>query len=346
MDVIESAADWTAAEIAASEEFHLSLTQSEQDELIAAAQSLKRETPLYTLGKADFAVNCLSSKLKELSWRLEQGIGAVIVDGLDISRLTTEQSEALFWGIGQHLGKPVSQSDHGELMMNIKDVPKESEREDARGVHSRHPLDFHTDLCDVVGMLSLQNAHVGGESMIVSSLAVHNAMAKERPDLLAALYEPVCYAQPRWDSVDEKTLEMRPVFAIEQGRFVSNYLRDFISWAQEDEGAPRLTQTQIEALDYLDALCNSDRFTYKFLLRPGQMLFINNFVTYHSRTGFTDREGARRLLLRLWLSMPDSRPLPESYRTSYRRIGAGEERGGIYAGNVVSIERVGDEIIA
>jgi len=285
MNAVDSPADWTATQISESKDFHLSLSREEQDDLIEAAQSLKHEKALYSLGKEDLPLDWLAPKLKDLSWRLEHGLGAVVVDGLDISRLKTEQIEALFWAIGLHLGVPVSQSDQGELMMNIRDVPSESAKEDGRGVHSRHPLGYHTDICDVVGMLSLQNAHSGGESMLVSSLAVHNAMANERPDLLAALYEPLCYAQPRWDSADQKTLEMRPVFAVEQGKLVSNYLRDFIFSAQEDESAPRLTPTQIEALDFLDTLCNSDRFTYKFLLRPGQMLFFNNFVTYPTHRG-------------------------------------------------------------
>jgi Taurine catabolism dioxygenase TauD, TfdA family len=332
MDVIESPANWTSKEIVNHADFYLELSESDTAVVLAALTSAKKlGRPLFDMRKDDFPVDSLAPKLEDLMRRLETGIGAVVVRGLDLAALDLQDCEKIFWCLGQHLGTPMSQSDQGDLMMSIMDVAEESARDDARGVHSRHPLEYHTDLCDVVAMLSLQNAYAGGESMIVSSLAVHNEMARTRPDLLLALYSPVCYAQPRWDSANDKVLEMRPVFAKEQGHFVSNYLRDFIAWAQEDERAPRLTDKQTEALDYLDKLCNDRRFSLKFMLRPGEMLFINNFLTYHSRMGFQDTEEMKRLLLRLWLSVPNSRPLPESYRTSYRAVKAGATRGGIYA---------------
>lgn len=332
MDVINSPADWTSSQVVSHPDFYLDLSSSDNAAIRAALTSIKKQDkPLLDLRKDDFIVDDLASKLKELARRLEKGVGAVVVRGLDLNALDFPDCEKVFWCLGQHLGTPVSQSDQGDLIMNIMDVAEESAREDARGVHSRHPLEYHTDLCDVVAMFSWQNAHAGGESMIVSSLAVHNEMARTRPDFLDALYSPVCYAQPRWDSVDDKALEMRPVFSVEQGHFISNYLRDFISWAQDDERAPRLTDKQVKALDYLDELCNDSRFSLKFMLLPGEMLFINNFVTYHSRTGFKDTEDKKRLLLRLWLSVPNSRPLPESYKTSYRSVASGAARGGIYA---------------
>ena len=44
------------------------------------------------------------------------------------------------------------------------------------------------------------------------------------------------------------------------------------------------------------------------------MQFVNNHVIYHARSAFEDDdEGHHRLLLRLWLSMPNSRALPAGH---------------------------------
>ncbi len=54
-------------------------------------------------------------------------------------------------------------------------------------------------------------------------------------------------------------------------------------------------------------------------------------MIYHARTTYRDdpRPGRDRLLFRLWLSMPNSRPLPPGHQVLWGRIEAGALRGGI-----------------
>ena len=51
-------------------------------------------------------------------------------------------------------------------------------------------------------------------------------------------------------------------------------------------------------------------------LDPGDIQFLNSHVTYHGRTPFEDDKdtGRDRLLMRLWLAMPNSRALPHEPR--------------------------------
>ena len=65
-------------------------------------------------------------------------------------------------------------------------------------------------------------------------------------------------------------------------------------------------------------------------LEPGDIQLLNNHVIYHGRTPFEDDadSGQDRLLLRLWLAMPNSRPLPEGHEVLWRDI-APAPRGGI-----------------
>ena len=54
-------------------------------------------------------------------------------------------------------------------------------------------------------------------------------------------------------------------------------------------------------------------------------------MIYHARTEFEDdpAQGADRLLLRLWLAVPNSRPLPLGHEVLWRAIEPGAIRGGI-----------------
>jgi hypothetical protein len=47
-----------------------------------------------------------------------------------------------------------------------------------------------------------------------------------------------------------------------------------------------------------------------FTLEPGEIAFWHNFMVMHSRTAFQDSEANKRLLLRLWLNLPEGgRPM-------------------------------------
>ena len=50
---------------------------------------------------------------------------------------------------------------------------------------------YHTDSCDIVGLLCLQTAKAGGLSSLVSSVTIFNEMRRQRPDLLSRLFEPI-----------------------------------------------------------------------------------------------------------------------------------------------------------
>jgi hypothetical protein len=66
-------------------------------------------------------------------------------------------------------------------------------------------------------------------------------------------------------------------------------------------------------------------------IRPGDIQLLNNHVVYHARTTYEDdpRPGRDRFLMRLWLSMSNSRALPEGYEALWGSIEAGALRGGI-----------------
>jgi hypothetical protein len=97
--------------------------------------------------------------------------------------------------------------------------------------------------------------------------------------------------------------------------------------AHEQPGVPPMTAAQKEALDMLaavaDELCVEAPFT------PGDIQLLNQHVTYHGRTAYTDdaQSGAHRVLLRIWLASPLSRALPAGHQAQWGCTEAGALRG-------------------
>ena len=90
-----------------------------------------------------------------------------------------------------------------------------------------------------------------------------------------------------------------------------------------------MSPAQREAIDLLMAL--AEELSFEMTLAPGDIQLLNSHVTYHGRTPFEDdaSSGQDRLLLRLWLTMPNSRALPEGQEVLWGSIAAGARRGGI-----------------
>jgi Taurine catabolism dioxygenase TauD, TfdA family len=84
------------------------------------------------------------------------------------------------------------------------------------------------------------------------------------------------------------------------------------------------------ALDIIRDLAETDEFHFDMVLEQGDIQFLNNRVMVHSRTQFEDHEdpSRKRHLLRLWLSIPDARPLCEDLRDAYKAVEPNTIRGG------------------
>ena len=261
--------------------------------------------------------------------------------GLPAARHDEDDLRRIFWGIGTHLGTARYQNAGGEIIGEVRDEVRAfggvrevfrpdldfpaSSRSKAR---SNGPLRFHTDRCDVTGLLCVRPSSSGGISKVVSAVAIHNEILIRRPDLLEVLYGDYYRCRVGEEKGGEATAYPLPVFALERGHFTTQYSRTFVESAPSVPGVPPLSPRQVEALDLLhevgEALCIQAHF------EPGDMQFLNNHVVYHARSAYEDDETGRdRLLLRLWLSMPDSRPLPKGHEVLWGAIEAGAPRGGI-----------------
>ena len=121
-----------------------------------------------------------------------------------------------------------------------------------------------------------------------------------------------------------------PILNWHEGHLTVFYQRQYIDSAQRFADAMRLSDAHVEALDMFDALANDPDLHFGMQLRPGDMQFVYNHSLLHDRTAFVDwpERDRRRHLLRLWLSIPGDRPLPECFKQRYGSIEIGN-RGGI-----------------
>ena len=96
-----------------------------------------------------------------------------------------------------------------------------------------------------------------------------------------------------------------PPLSWHEGKLTVFYQRQYIDSAQRFDGAMRLTDKHIEALDMFDALADDPELNFSMQLQPGDMQLVYNHSQLHDRTGFTDwpEPDKRRHLLRLWLSV-------------------------------------------
>jgi alpha-ketoglutarate-dependent taurine dioxygenase len=238
---------------------------------------------------------------------LETGRGFVILEGVPVERYAPAELQALYWLVGQLLGQPMAQNVQGTLLYDVRDTGQEV-RYGARFSVTNAESTFHTDnsfgaeVLDYVGLLCLTPARAGGLSQVVSGYAVHNELLRRDPDALAPLYEPFHVDRRGGVRPGEPPTARVPVFAWDGRELVCRYLRYWIEAGHAKAGEP-LPPARVRALDTLDAVLNEPALRVEFLLKPGDMFFINNRWIFHNRTAFEDHAEPQRKrhYVRLWL---------------------------------------------
>lgn len=329
----QSPAAWKGDELARRSDWQHTLSAAESEEIDRALQRVNQDSlDLEAIDASNFPLPQLTARLRAIQESLEAGSGSFLLRGWPASNYSLEDNRRVFWGLSRYLGTPISQSARGERIFHVQDAGYQANDARARGPNTRKGLHFHCDRCDVIGFLCVRAAKTGGESFLVSSIAVHNEILRRRPDLLELLYEPWYYKTHNVDLANDDQWCYQPIFAVQEGHFVGYILRVLIDRAYELPELPDMSPEQREALDLLDAICAEEMMNHRFRQEPGDMLFVNNFVNFHSRSEFEDYDDPeqKRLLLRIWLSVPNSRPLPPAFAGSFGKTGAGDTRGGIH----------------
>ncbi|HXF67548.1 MAG TPA: TauD/TfdA family dioxygenase [Burkholderiales bacterium] len=300
------------------------------DELDAALRHVERAGVQIPFPATAFPLKRLAGELDDILEEIERGRGFVLLRGIPRDLYTDKQCEILYWGIGMHLGTPVSQNARGELLGHVRDEGRSHADPNARGYQTRERMDFHTDLLpvDVLGLFCMRTALRGGASKLVSALTVHNVLREERPDLLEVLYGTFHVDWRDEEPEGELPWFTLPMFSERDGYVTTriNSLPYYESCARFGE-AYRPTPMQREALVAVQEICNRPELMLSMDFQEGDIQLINNHIMLHAREAFEDHlePERKRHLLRMWIAVDDARrrPLSDALAGRYHWVKAG-----------------------
>jgi hypothetical protein len=328
---IAGASAWYGPEVADRAQWIEYLAPAEVAELENASRRLA-DTAIaeQTLRRDDFPLPTLQPRLSRLLHEVLEGRGFVLLRGLPVERWGRRLAASAFLVLGLHCGNLRPQNKQGHLLGHVKDLGLASQDPNVRIYQTRERQNYHTDSCDVVGLVCLHPAKAGGLSSLVSSVTMFNEMRRRRPDLARVLFERIETDRRGEVPAGQKPFFSIPVFNWYAGLLSTVYQRSYIESARRFPEVAPLTPRQVEALDLFDQLANDPALHFRMELQAGDVQLVHNHTLLHDRTAFEDwpEPERKRHLLRLWLAPERARPLPPVFAERYGSVVPGQ-RGGV-----------------
>ncbi len=322
---------WYGPDIAGGDDWIELLSPEDLLEIETASRQLSEmDVDWQLLTRDDFHLPALQPRLSRILNDVLEGRGFALLRGLPVERWGRPLSAIAFLGLGLHWGCLRSQNKHGHLLGHVRDAGLSSQDPSVRVYQTRERQNYHTDSCDLVGLLCLHPARSGGLSSLVSSVTIFNEMRNHRPELARVLFEPIETDRRGEVPEGQGPVFHIPVFNWYAGLLSTIYNRTYIESARRFPEVPPLSPEQVEALDFFVELANEPALNFRMELRAGDIQLVHNHTLLHDRTAFEDwlEPERKRHLLRLWLAPKEARPLPPYFAERYGSVVPGE-RGGI-----------------
>jgi Taurine catabolism dioxygenase TauD, TfdA family len=302
---------WKVADFATPADYTIELSATHLRDIEHAIRQAKDAgLGLDDLRREHFELPSLRPLIDDIRHEIEDGRGFVVLRRLPVEDFSKDEIGMIFWGIGTHLGHGLSQSVLGDRLGHVKDFSREDPL--ARAYRNKQELSPHTDSADLVGLACLREAKSGGVSRLSSALTVHNVMLAEHPELLERLYRGYVFHRRGEEQPGELpyTPYRVPIYSNTAGRISARYVRTYVEAGEAAAGRP-MGDLDRAVLDCFEEISQRPELMLEFTLRPGEMYFVNNYTILHARSAFDDfeEEDRRRHLLRLWLEVPDMRPV-------------------------------------
>lgn len=325
---------WRGPDFANDDSWIHHLTPQWKEEIEHALNQVQQKgVPMLDMTKEDFPLPTFSKEIEKIVNEIEGGRGFVLIRGLNVDDYTEEQASIIYLGIGSHMGIKVSQNGKGHMLGHVRDLGKTYMQSGTRGYETTARLGFHADSSDVVGLLCLKTGKSGGESRIVSSVAIFNEIAEKHPEYLGLLFSGIV---ADWQGNEQpegfNPVYKYPIYSYYDGKLSCKYVRSAFELAPKKTGI-NLSAAELEVLEYVDTLANSDQFYLEMGFQKGDMQFLNNYTCLHSRTEYEDYEELeqKRHLLRLWLTLFNGRELsPDFCRIPGDTVITERGRGGVW----------------
>lgn len=331
-----SPAAWTVGEVEADRSWTYRLSAAESAGLLSAVRTAVREAgpadkPILDWRREDFALDTSVPLLAAAFREVRDGRGMALVRNLPRAGVNPAEFRLMTWAIGLHFGVARPQNRASDYITEVRDAGMAYRSPTGRGYNSKAELDFHVDSADVVLLSCYNQAPVGGMSLCASAATAFNVVSAERPDYARALATDYPFSRNGEESEDETPWYAVPVCTTRDERIFCKWNRNRIQNAQKLEGVPPLSALQRDAMEYFDGVLRRPENMFCMYLEPGDLQILCNHTMLHSRTSFEDhaQEERKRTLYRLWLALPDSRRLPDSWAVFYETAEPGTVRGGM-----------------
>lgn len=299
-------------------------------DLDAALRHVQKAGLQIPFGKEDFPLTACAAELAALLPEVQIGLGFCVLRGIPRDKYSKPECELLYWGLGVHIGRPVSQNERGHLLGHVLDEDRSFDDPSARGYQTAQRMDFHCDLLpvDVLGLFCLHQAKSGGISHLVSSLTVHNVLRRERPDLLDVTYQPFYLDWRDEEPPGEPPWYAIPMYSSAEGQVTSRFTsRQYLQSCARFGPRYTITGAQTECLDLVQEIANRPELRVSYRLQEGDIQLVNNHTTMHARDAYEDHDdpALKRHLLRMWIALPDDvrRPLSAELDCRYKWVEAG-----------------------
>ena len=304
--LIIDATVWGASDYPDDRSWVHGLTAPMIDEIIAAMRAAKaRGIAAKDITPADFPLPRSAPLLRAMYQELECGPGFSMLADFPIEGFSEDEIRLAYCGLCCHFGHITVQNRDGEYILEVMDKGKAFDSQQ-RGYHSPAFLDFHTDGTNTVTLLCMQTALEGGRSKLMSAAAAYNCIVRERPDLLGVFHRGFHHHRRDQRVADQSAVTdyRTPVFGFFKGLLHVSYTDVSIRFCAKE--GTIISAQETEALDFLQQVGSRAELHVTMELRRGDLQFVNNFLTLHSRTAYVNGPGHERRLLRLWLDDENS----------------------------------------
>ena len=339
---IDHPSAWKGSDFRSKSDFAEELSANQLNAFVNALHKAKKAgLTLETMTREGFDLSMIADDVERWFAAIVDGRQFIMLRGFPMEEYPIEDISMMYYGLGTYFGGAVSQSVMGDLLGEVMDHSDEDPKE--RAYRHNYYCVLHTDLNDLLGMLSVRKATTGGESQYASISAIHNEILTRRPELLEPLYEGFNYHRRGEEAPGDLpyTPHKVPVFSTREGYLSCRWVEGYMEAAAKEMGT-EVPPILLEALKFLDEVAREVKL--EFVQEPGEIVFANNLTMLHGRSSFQNsgNPAEKRLLLRLWLDVQGARKrprVPELLIHQGDNIGKQEGRRPTYDGEAWDHER-------
>jgi hypothetical protein len=264
------------------------LSAQTRDDIALFIRSIPRTMPVSALTVAAHALPRLRHEIENCRSRVDHEERMALiraVPGLDF-----HERRLFAWIVANMLGQPVAQNWEGDRVAVVYARPGSACIADGAPYHqtceggAAHSDNVSLpDPWDYLVFSCFRPAWIGGESILISAFAIHEALLAA-PEALEVLRGPFWW---EYRGISDGLFQAPIITYSCTGEPRFRYIRRYLEAAHLRAGEP-LTLEQRWALDTLDAITDRSHLQFRMTMREGEILITYDSQVLHARNSFCD----------------------------------------------------------